>query len=141
MTEARIWLPIPPSVNGYWKPTKGGGVMRSKKASAFKARARNLIQFAIPKNRLSSSLPFRGSVLVEVVLVPPDRARRDLDNLLKALLDSLESAGVVEDDSQVDRLVVTRGPVDKDGAGLLVRVSPFEPVLALPDWSQSCRFD
>jgi crossover junction endodeoxyribonuclease RusA len=39
---------------------------------------------------------------------PPDRRRRDLDNLLKALLDSIEHAGVYEDDSQIDLLVARR---------------------------------
>ena len=39
---------------------------------------------------------------------PPDRRRRDLDNLLKCTQDSLAHAGVYEDDSQIDVLVVVR---------------------------------
>ncbi len=42
---------------------------------------------------------------------PPDRRRRDLDNVLKALLDSLAHAKVYEDDSQIDVLVVDRKEV------------------------------
>ena len=39
---------------------------------------------------------------------PPDRRRRDLDNLQKPLLDALQHAGVYEDDSQIDLLVSRR---------------------------------
>ena len=39
---------------------------------------------------------------------PPDRRRRDLDNLPKAVQDSIAHAGVFEDDSQIDLLIVRR---------------------------------
>ncbi len=46
---------------------------------------------------------------------PPDRRRRDLDNLQKASLDSLAHAGVFQDDSLIDLLVVRRCNVSKPG--------------------------
>jgi crossover junction endodeoxyribonuclease RusA len=39
---------------------------------------------------------------------PPDRRRRDLDNIQKPVLDALQHAGVYEDDSQIDLLVTRR---------------------------------
>lgn len=39
---------------------------------------------------------------------PPDRRRRDLDNILKCTQDSLAHAGVYKDDSQIDLLTVRR---------------------------------
>ena len=36
----------------------------------------------------------------------PDRRRRDLDNLLKALLDSMTHAGVMQDDALIEDLRV-----------------------------------
>lgn len=42
-----------------------------------------------------------GEVSVEIDLYPPDRRRRDIDNPLKCLLDSMTHAGVYEDDSQI----------------------------------------
>jgi len=53
---------------------------------------------------------------------PPDRRRRDLDNLLKSVLDALEHAGVYADDSQVDLLVVRRCEVDRPHGHVEVRV-------------------
>ncbi len=46
---------------------------------------------------------------VEVVLYPPDKRRRDLDNYMKPLLDALTHAQVWEDDSLVDQLAIFRG--------------------------------
>jgi crossover junction endodeoxyribonuclease RusA len=56
-----------------------------------------------------------GPLKVELLAFPPDRRRRDLDNLQKALLDSIVAAGVIEDDSNIDDLRVVRGPVFPGG--------------------------
>jgi len=55
---------------------------------------------------------------------PPDRRRRDLDNIQKPVLDALEHAGVYEDDSQVDLLITRRGPVS-DGGSIRVQIEPL----------------
>jgi crossover junction endodeoxyribonuclease RusA len=55
--------------------------------------------------------PLTTRLAVEMLLYPPDRRRRDIDNTAKALLDALQHAGVYTDDSQIDRLVIERGPL------------------------------
>lgn len=47
---------------------------------------------------------FTVPVSLEADFYPPDNRRRDLDNLLKCLLDSMTAAGVYADDSQVKDL-------------------------------------
>jgi len=42
---------------------------------------------------------FDGPVKVSMFLSPPDRRRRDGDNLEKAVMDALVKAGVIQDDS------------------------------------------
>jgi crossover junction endodeoxyribonuclease RusA len=45
---------------------------------------------------------------------PPDRRARDLDNLLKATLDAVVKAGLIPNDSQIDKLAILRGtPIPK----------------------------
>lgn len=50
---------------------------------------------------------------ITVVIYPPDARRRDVDNVCKALFDSLQYSNVFKDDSQIDRLTITRAAMDK----------------------------
>jgi crossover junction endodeoxyribonuclease RusA len=54
---------------------------------------------------------------VDIEVCMPDKRRRDLDNLPKAILDALTHAAVWDDDSQVDDLRVWRSP---SGGGVIV---------------------
>ncbi len=50
-----------------------------------------------------------------LVLYPPNRARRDLDNCFKALFDALTHAGIWQDNSQVKQLSARWGEVTIGG--------------------------
>lgn len=52
---------------------------------------------------------------VEIDMYPPDRRRRDSDNITKALFDSLQHAGVYGDDYQIERFTVERFAPQKPG--------------------------
>ena len=52
--------------------------------------------------------PTYGFVRVTLDVHPPDRRRRDLDNVLKPVLDLLELVGVVENDYLVAELTARR---------------------------------
>jgi len=67
-----------------------------------------------------------GRLEVHVTVCPPDSRRRDLDNVQKALLDALAKGGAYRDDSQIDRLVVERGPVTPGGK-VLVELTEIKP--------------
>jgi crossover junction endodeoxyribonuclease RusA len=56
-----------------------------------------------------------GRVSIFIAAFPPDKRRRDLDNVLKQLGDSLTHAGVYQDDCQIDDLRIIRRPVEKGG--------------------------
>lgn len=60
-----------------------------------------------------------GPIDVRVKLVMPDRRRRDIANVLKALCDAMQYGGAYEDDSQIDRLLIERDDVSPPGAALV----------------------
>lgn len=104
-----IRLPWPPSVNHYWQHA----VVRTKRG---KARAvtfvskdgkdyRQEVLAAVPMDQRQK---LDGRLHVTVVARPPDRRKRDLDNIGKALFDALKAAHVYVDDCQIDYLVVER---------------------------------
>lgn len=105
-----VELPYPPSVNHYWKSgrDRSGRPMRylSTAAKDFK-RVVGLL--------CGRKQAFSGRVGVKVLVWTPDRRMRDLDNLLKGLLDSIAGAGVILDDCQVDEIHMRREGNHKGG--------------------------
>ena len=100
-------LPYPPSVNHYWRHV-GPRVLVSRKGRAY----RTTVGAILARRRVR---PMVGSLAIEIDVHPPDRRRRDLDNLTKSLLDALAQGGAYEDDSQIDRLLLIRRHVIAGG--------------------------
>jgi crossover junction endodeoxyribonuclease RusA len=105
-----VRLPFPPSLNHYYRSAYIGGHVSTYISGDGKAY-RNQIVEAWQSVRVT----FDGRLAVRVVAVFPNAAQRDLDGLLKALLDSLEHAGVYRNDSQVKLLIVEQSRVEAPG--------------------------
>jgi crossover junction endodeoxyribonuclease RusA len=60
--------------------------------------ARAWLNEAVPLLK-AARVRFDGPVRMYMLLSPPDRRRRDGDNLEKAIMDALVKAGVIRDDS------------------------------------------
>jgi crossover junction endodeoxyribonuclease RusA len=96
-----LTLPYPPSVNTYWR-RNGHRYFIAPAGMAFRTE--------VEARCLSLGVcPVAGSVRLSVSLVPGDRRRRDIDNVLKPLLDALTHGGAWADDSQVKALNVVMG--------------------------------
>jgi crossover junction endodeoxyribonuclease RusA len=109
-------LPYPPSVNQYWRRFRGRMVL-SKAAQAY----RKAVAAAVLEHwGYSRRKPIAAGVAIRLTVHPPDRRRRDLDNVLKAVLDAVVKAGIMEDDSQVERLSLAWGTVDPTSGGRVV---------------------
>lgn len=106
-------LPYPPSVNTYWR-ANGKRRFLSKAGVEFKK--------AVAEYVIDNNIPKFGDARLSMDIIISPRSKRifDLDNLLKAILDSLMDAGVYDDDSQVDKLSIARGKPTKGGACVLV---------------------
>ena len=115
-------LPYPPSVNSYYR-AGNGKVLISKKGREYRKRIEGIVLSRFPK--LCADYGFIERVEVRVELYPPDKRKRDIDNPVKALLDSLEKAFVFEEDEQIKRLhVAMHDPVK--GGRVDVEIKPLE---------------
>jgi len=110
----KLELPFPPSLNTYYRH-----VMMNRKLRVLisaKGRVyRSMVRLAVRKPPMIA-----GDLHISVVLHPPCKRRRDLDNFDgKALWDALTKAGVWNDDSQVKSRDSAWGDVVKDGKIIL----------------------
>jgi crossover junction endodeoxyribonuclease RusA len=109
-----LTLPYPPSINAYWR-RNGHRYFIAPAGIAFRTEVEVFCMAAGVR-------PLAGPVALTVSLVPGDRRRRDIDNVLKPLLDALTHGGAWADDSQVKRLVVTMGDPDPKRGRCMVNV-------------------
>ena len=123
MDRISLTLPYPPTVNHYWQARV---VRRGARYVPSVYVGEDGLRYRIAVARILDGAPrFTGRLRVQILVQPPDHRTRDLDNVLKCLLDSLTEAGVWKDDSQVDSLLVVRGG-QVDGGQVLVFVEPWE---------------
>ena len=100
-----IVLPYPPTVNTYWRKFNNRMVI-SPKGRQYR---KDVMQI------LEGCETLHGRLKVTIIATMPDRRKRDLDNILKSLLDAMDHAGVFDDDEQIDQLHVFRNGVEKPG--------------------------
>ena len=100
----KLILPFPPTVNTYWRCTSNGVLIS---ASGRSLRTNTIA--AVLEQLKKRPKAIAGPVAITLILNPPDKRRRDLDNYLKAIFDSLTHAGVWEDDSQIKKMAVEWG--------------------------------
>lgn len=117
----KLELPFPPSVNHYYRHV-GSRTLISREGRAFRKRVCAILA------RLGVE-PLDGPLAITIDVHPPDRRRRDIDNVQKSLLDALEHGGAYRDDSQVVRLMAEKRDVVPNGK-VNVRIEPI----------QSCNF-
>ncbi|WP_413732312.1 RusA family crossover junction endodeoxyribonuclease [Sodalis sp. RH20] len=108
-------LPFPPSVNSYWRAPNKGPLAGRHLISADGRRYRNDVFASVLEQLRRIPKALRHDVSIDLVLYPPNRARRDLDNCFKALFDALTHAGIWVDDSQVKQLSARWGEVTTGG--------------------------
>lgn len=96
----KLKLPYPPSVNRYWRNVKGRTLI-SKAGREYRKQVKL-------ECLLQKPMRLNGFLKVTVYMCPPDRRRRDVDNISKALFDSMKHAGVYEDDYQIEDMHIIR---------------------------------
>jgi crossover junction endodeoxyribonuclease RusA len=89
----KFTVPYPPSVNRYWGKMRSGRVYLTKEAKDFKDKVKHKYRSAKYDN------PTKALVSVKCMIYRP-RKIGDIDNIMKALLDSLKGIAY-EDDKQI----------------------------------------
>ena len=107
----------PPSVNHYWLRSRTGNYI-----SPFGKAYRQSVWVEF-KHSYPGKSPFKNRLHVKILASPPDNKRRDLDNILKSILDSMQHAGVYEDDNQIDAIEIYRTKEHEDA--IHVEVTPL----------------
>ncbi len=120
-----LTLPYPPSLNHY----KGiGRITRTKSGKLYQMKinspeTKRYFYEVWSLIRIKGFKSFDSAMLsMEVYVHPPDSRKRDLDNICKVLIDSLQNGGLFNDDSQISRLLVERREIIKGGQ-IIVRIS------------------
>lgn len=119
-TGVSLTLPWPPSVNHYWRhPTKGklaGRHLISEKGRAYREAVAEAVLLQ------ARGIHMDGRLALTIIAQPPDRRRRDLDNVLKGVFDALQHSGLIADDGNIDLLAIVRAnPIQ--GGRLVVHLS------------------
>lgn len=109
-----------PSVNNLYftgRKLRGGKVL-SKEQRSFRQR----VLEELTKKKIEGI----GAAAVEVLIYyrPPDKRKRDVDNYIKAVFDSLTAAHFWTDDSQVCRVQSCFLSPDRKAAGVFVQIIP-----------------
>ncbi len=102
-----LTIPYPPSVNTYWG-FKGHQRFLTPKAKQFKTE----VAQEVSHKQINYGL---DRLEISITLYPPDKRVRDIDNVIKSTLDALVQANAFADDSQIDVLLINRGPIFKGG--------------------------
>lgn len=115
---ATLQLPLPPSMNTYWRNFRGRTIL-SKGGRDYKLAVQEYVS--------SNNIPSFGQSRLQAIITifPRDRRKQDLDNRLKSLLDSLCNAGVFDDDSQFDKIEIARGKI-KAGGGCTIVIATLD---------------
>ena len=107
----RLSLAYPPSLNTIWRRVGAKTLLSAYGRAYRKVVCDSVLEAGVRRGYLADK-----RLAVTIAAMPPDRRRRDLDNIPKAVFDALTHAGVWDDDSQIDRLTISRLDPVKGGA-------------------------
>lgn len=125
----KIKIPFPPTANHIW--ARGGKrTYLTKEYQSFL----KIVSLAIKRAEEARPLFGANAYAVRLVVYPPDRRVRDLDNLIKPVLDALTRAGLWLDDSRVCMITACKGaPAEEPFAVVEITALHEQPEIDPPE--------
>jgi crossover junction endodeoxyribonuclease RusA len=117
-----FFLPFPPSINSYYTKTRNG-VYLSKTGRCFQSSGILSI-----REQLGDHPQIDFPIHLSIILYPPTKISRDLDNYIKPVQDCIQNSGLLYNDCLVNQLEVFRGEITPKGS-VFVRIREAAPVL------------
>ena len=111
-----LTLPYPPSNNRYYRHAKG-------RSTPYLSSEGSEYRLHVLSKRPRTGWPMLGRLAVVIESNPKVGKGQDLDNMPKAILDSLQHAKIIKNDSQIDDLRIIRRPKVKKGEKPFVLVT------------------
>lgn len=128
-----IRLPFPPSMNSIWRAVPNRGMILSRAGRKYREDALWVIS-----TQHGDQKPLTGRLEVVIEVFVPDRRKRDLSNIPKAVEDAITKAGTIWlDDEQIDDLRVVRREVTKPAEVIVhIRELPkdYSPAMSDLGW-------
>lgn len=115
----RLILPWPPIQQRVFPPSRHGRTLISREGRAYRVA---VCAAWIEQVRIYRIPCVAGPVKVTIEAYFPNEIRRDLDNLPKAIMDSLTKAGVWSDDSLVEDLRIVRRRPNIPGGQIKIEI-------------------
>lgn len=112
--EQTFLLPFPPSANNLFvNNRKTGGRFVAPRYTSWRQEAGWSLKAQNPQKTT-------GKVHVSIIAIKPDKAKRDIDNIAKAINDLLVEHGVIEDDSLIEKQVAAWSSSNLAGVSVTV---------------------
>ena len=109
MCDYKFIMPWPPSVGSCWRAYRNRFILSANGRDYRKRAIEHLKSIGLSGELIESN------VSVSLILNPPTLRRYDVDNFQKAILDSFSHAEFWIDDSQVQKITITKGEKIKGG--------------------------
>ena len=124
--ELFLTMPWPPSVNNMYSRSSWGVYMTDKARDFKKFESWNIYNQAV--TQVDKSLPITETVELIVKAYPPDKRKRDDDNIQKILSDVLVQAKVLGDDSLIKKRTTEIYYFDDltKNRGIEIKIKPFK---------------
>lgn len=97
-SAAILTLNYPPSANRLWRNVNGKTLKSAEYRSWLACMSLHL--------QTQREKPVDGAFTAHIMVNRPDNRRRDIDNLVKPILDAVAASGVIENDSLCQKLTI-----------------------------------